>query len=105
MGRVTETIKEMMGGLERSLAEVRRFTADASHELRTPLTAVRAEVEAALRHQSVPDAQRHLLGSVLEECQRLTRLTDQLLTLSREDAGVAKRANEPVDMAALTRGA
>jgi signal transduction histidine kinase len=40
----------------------------------------------------------------LEECDRLTRLTDQLLTLSREDAGVSKQVCEPVDLAALVRG-
>jgi signal transduction histidine kinase len=37
LGRLAQTINEMIGRLERSFAEVRRFTADASHELRTPL--------------------------------------------------------------------
>jgi signal transduction histidine kinase len=45
-----------------------------------------------------------LLGSILEECGRLNRLTDQLLTLSREDAGVANSARAPVDLAALLKG-
>jgi two-component system, OmpR family, heavy metal sensor histidine kinase CusS len=105
LGRLAETINDMIGRLERSFTEIRRFTADASHELRTPLTALRAEIEVALRQPAVPEDQQRLLGSVLEECQRLTRLTDQLLALSREDAGVAPRADEPLDLAALVSDA
>jgi signal transduction histidine kinase len=91
----------MIGGLERSFAEFRRFTADASHELRTPLTAIRTETEVALRQSLSTADYRHLLGSILEECERLARLTDQLLTLSREDAGVACSASESVELSAL----
>jgi HAMP domain-containing protein len=88
LGGLAQTINEMIARLERSFAEVRRFTADASHELRTPLAALRAEAEAALHRPAVPPEYQTLLGSILEECERLTRLTDQLLTLAREDAGV-----------------
>jgi two-component system, OmpR family, heavy metal sensor histidine kinase CusS len=101
LGRLTKTINEMIGRLERSFAEIRRFTADASHELRTPLAAIRAEAEVALANPSVTPEQERLLGSVLEECIRLARLTDQLLALSREDAGVTRSVHEPVDLSAL----
>ena len=101
LGRLTKTINEMIGRLERSFAEIRRFTADASHELRTPLAAIRAEAEVALANPSVTPEQERLLGSVLEECIRLARLTDQLLALSREDAGVTRSVREPVDLSAL----
>jgi heavy metal sensor kinase len=103
LGRLAQTINEMIERLERSFAEIRRFTADASHELRTPLTAIRTEAEVALA-QAVLPAEQHLLGSILEECERLTRLTDQLLTLSREDARLAPPVREPVDLAALVGG-
>jgi two-component system heavy metal sensor histidine kinase CusS len=102
LGALAATINDMIGRLERSFAEVRRFTADASHELRTPLTAIRAEAEVALGRAQTPE-QRHLLGSILEECERLTRLTDQLLALSRDEAGLSRGARETVDLAALTR--
>ncbi|HKB39876.1 MAG TPA: ATP-binding protein, partial [Gemmataceae bacterium] len=104
LGALARTINEMIGRLETSFAEVRRFTADASHELRTPLTAIRTETEVALTKPSVPPETQHLLGSILEECERLTRLTDQLLALSREDAGVAPQAREPVELTALVEG-
>jgi two-component system heavy metal sensor histidine kinase CusS len=101
LGRLTQTINAMIGRLERSFAEIRRFTADASHELRTPLTAIRTETEVALRRELSTSEYQHLLGSILEECDRLTRLTDQLLTLSREDAGSAHQTRAPVDLTDL----
>lgn len=101
LGRLAGTINAMIARLERSFAEIRRFTADASHELRTPLTAIRTETEVALRNPLNPADYQHLLGSILEECERLTRLTDQLLTLSREDAGTAHQACAPLDLAKL----
>jgi heavy metal sensor kinase len=101
LGRLARTINEMIARLERSFAEVRRFTADASHELRTPLAAIRAGAEVALARPLSAADHQELLGSVLEECERLTRLTDQLLALAREDAG-APAAHRPLDLSALT---
>jgi heavy metal sensor kinase len=104
LGDLTRTINAMISRLERSFAEVRRFTADASHELRTPLMAIRTEAEIALGGPSLPAEHQHLLESILEECDRLSRLTHQLLTLSREDAGVARQTRERADLAALVGG-
>jgi heavy metal sensor kinase len=103
LGALGQTLNRMIERLERSFTEIRLFTADASHELRTPLTAIRTEAEVALGKS--PDKEhQQILGSILEECDRLTRLTEQLLTLSREDAGVSKQVCEAVDLAALVRG-
>jgi heavy metal sensor kinase len=104
LGHLAQTINAMIGRLERSFAEVRRFTADASHELRTPLTAIRTEAEVALDRPLTVEAHQQLLGSILEECERLTRLTDQLLALSREDAGPARPTREPIDLTSLLDG-
>jgi heavy metal sensor kinase len=101
LGRLTETFNDMIGRLERSFAEIRRFTADASHELRTPLTVIRTEAEVALAKPLNLAEHQQLLGSILEECSRLTRLTDQLLALAREDARAASQAQEPVDLTDL----
>jgi heavy metal sensor kinase len=104
LGALGQTLNRMIERLERSFTEIRLFTADASHELRTPLTAIRTEAEVALGKLPSSKEQQQLLGSILEECDRLTRLTDQLLTLSREDSGVARQVREPVDLAVLVRG-
>jgi heavy metal sensor kinase len=101
LGQLTQTINAMVARLEKSVSEIRRFTADASHELRTPLTAIRTEAEVALRMpMSVADHQQ-LLGSILEECERLTRMTEQLLTLAREDAGVGQAGSQIIDINSL----
>src|SRR5262249_15078442 len=86
-------------------AQLRGLPAGAAHELRTPLAAIRTEAEVALGRGGLPEGQRQLLGSILEECGRLARLTDQLLALAREDAGPAKQAHQPLDLAALAAGA
>jgi two-component system heavy metal sensor histidine kinase CusS len=104
LGLLTQTLNAMIARLERSFAEVRRFTADASHELRTPLTVLRAEVEVALGKDLSAGDSRQLLGSVLEELGRMSRLTDQLLTLSRRDAGVEHFSPAPLDLVALIAG-
>jgi heavy metal sensor kinase len=104
LGRLTRTINAMIARLERSFAEVRRFTADASHELRTPLTVLRTQVEVALGKRLAPADHQQLLGNVLEELVRLSRLTDQLLTLSRRDAGVEQFTPAPLDLHAVVAG-
>jgi heavy metal sensor kinase len=101
LGRLTETFNAMIGRLERSFAQIGRFTADASHELRTPLTAIRMEAEVALSKPLDLAEHQQLLASILEECDRLTRLTDQLLALAREDASAARQAWVPLDLAAI----
>ncbi len=103
LGRLTATINDMIARLERSFAEVRRFTADASHEMRTPLAVIRNEAEVALARPIGEEGCRNLLGSILEEVDRLTRLTDQLLTLAREDADAVLPPQAAVDLAALVR--
>jgi heavy metal sensor kinase len=101
LGTLTQTINAMIGRLEHSFAEVRRFTADASHELRTPLTAIRTEAEVALQRPLNAAEHQQLLGSILEECERLTRLTDQLLTLSREEAARPQAPGQMLDLGGL----
>jgi heavy metal sensor kinase len=104
LGRLAATVNAMIARLERSFNEVKRFTADASHELRTPLTAIRTEAEVALAGAPSAAALRGLVESMLEECGRLTRLTDQLLTLAREEAVALVPRPEPVDLAELAGG-
>lgn len=104
LGKLAATVNAMIERLERSFAEVRRFTADASHELRTPLTAIRVEAEAAIGGDVTAEEYRVLVGSVLEECGRMARLTDQLLALAREDAGVAHSEPVAVDLGQLVGG-
>lgn len=103
LGRLAQTLNGMLGRLHRSFDEMRRFTADAAHELRTPLAVLRSEVEVALQSTRSAEQYQHALESVLEETARLTRLTDQLLMLCREDMGVNDVRRESVRLDTLAR--
>ncbi len=72
--------------IEEAHLSLERFTADASHELRTPLTTMRTEIEVALLNPkfNLKDS-RKLLESNLEEVDRLSTLSERLLTLARID--------------------
>lgn len=90
LGRLAATFNDMIARLERSFADMQRFTADAAHELRTPVAVMRSEAEIALRAPRTADEYRKSLESLLEEAERLTHLADELLFLCREDAGMAR---------------
>jgi two-component system OmpR family sensor kinase len=87
IGRLAATLNEMLDRLEHSFDAQRRFTADASHELRSPLSRLRAELEVALRRPRTAAEYEAALRSSLEEVERLARMTEDLLTLARLDAG------------------
>ena len=101
LGRLAFTFNDMLGRLESSFEQMRRFTADVSHELRTPLTAIRSVGEVGLRERHDEAAYRATIGSMLEEVDRLAYLVDRLLTLSRAETGLAKPARDVVDLHAL----
>lgn len=101
MGRLATVFNATLARLESSFDQLRRFTADASHELRTPLAALKAVGEVGLREAREPTAYRDVIGSMLEEVDRLSRLVDSLLTLSRADAGRVPVERRPFDLAGL----
>jgi two-component system OmpR family sensor kinase len=98
--RLVDVLNGMLARLEGAFESQRRFTADASHELRGPLTALRGEAEVALRRERDPAEYRRVLTSSLQEVERLTRLTEDLLTLARSDAGAMNPRLEITDVAA-----
>jgi heavy metal sensor kinase len=105
LGQLATVINRTFARLERSFELLRQFTADASHDLRTPLTALRSVGEVGLREPRTADEYREIVGSMLEETDRLTRLIDSLLAMSRADAGHVKLERETLDLGALAREA
>jgi heavy metal sensor kinase len=101
MGRLATVFNETLARLETSFDQMRRFTADVSHELRTPLTAIRSVGEVGLRSHRDEAAFRGIIGSMLEEADRLASLVDRLLTLSRAETGEARLSPAAVDLRAL----
>ena len=87
LDRLAETLNGMLARLENAFGGMRRFSADAAHELRTPLTALKGTLEVALRSDRSGAEYRAALASALEEVERLVRLAEDLLLLSRATAG------------------
>lgn len=87
LSQLASTLNEMIDRLEHSFRQIRQFTADASHELRTPLTVMRGQVEVTLRKERPIEEYRQVLESNLEEAEWMSKIVENLLTLSRADAG------------------
>jgi heavy metal sensor kinase len=99
--RLSSSLNRMIERLEESFLYVSRFTADASHELRTPLTILRGELEAASGQPEVGPDLRETIGSALEETERLSRIVESLMAISRLDAGEARMEHDVLDLADL----
>jgi signal transduction histidine kinase len=98
IAHLSRTLNAMLDRIERSVEHERRFLDDASHELRTPLTILRGELELALAR---PDDREELvaaLRSSLEEAERLSRLSDDLLVLARARTGEARARDSSFDV-------
>jgi heavy metal sensor kinase len=100
-GRLATVFNDTLSRLQDAFERLRRFTADASHELRTPLTAMRSVGEVALQNTLDAVAYRDVIGSMLEEVDRLTRLVESLLILTRADSGKIQLAPEALDLGGL----
>lgn len=103
-GQLAAAFNDTLDRLEDAFERLRQFTADASHELRTPLTSLKSVGEVALQAPDgrPPTFYREVIGSMLEEADRLHRLVADLLTLTRTDAA-ASPARKRVDLQALTQ--
>jgi heavy metal sensor kinase len=89
---LVDVLNTMLDRLQRSFATQKQFTQDASHELRGPLTAMRGELEVALRRPRSEDEYQEVLESSLEEVERLGRMSDDLLALTRIDGSGSEPA-------------
>lgn len=90
---------EMAARLEADEAQRRTLLADVGHELRTPLAVLQGNVEAILDGVHEPDAAN--LNAILEEARVLSRLVDDLRTLTLSEAGTLALHPEPTDLGVL----
>jgi signal transduction histidine kinase len=104
IGRLSQAFNHMTARLRAARKAQVDFVANVSHELRTPLTAVKGLVET-LREGAVddPEVRDRFLETVEDETDRLIRLVNDLLTLSRADSAALNLNREPLDVAELAR--
>ncbi len=101
--RLSETLNQMLERVERSVLQMRRFTADASHELRAPITLIYTAAQFALRRDRGTDELKDALAKVLREAKRCTNLINQLLSLARSDEGGGQVELISTDVVSLVR--
>ena len=88
----------LTGRLQTTEEVRRRFVSDASHELKTPLSSIRLLTDSILQSDSMDgETAREFLMDIGEEAERLTRITEKLLRLTRMDTAPPQR-REPVDL-------
>jgi signal transduction histidine kinase len=105
LARLGRTLNAMLERIEATFARERAFVDDASHELRTPLAILRSELELTAGDAGDADAVRLAMTSSLEEVDRLGHMTEDLLTLSRANAGALAARVVPTDLHAVADSA
>jgi two-component system sensor histidine kinase MtrB len=99
---MADALQAKIAALSAAQERERRFTSDVAHELRTPLTALVAEAELLGEHlDRMPEDARRPAELLIADVGRLRRLVDDLMEISRLDAGAVAAAAEPVDLRAL----
>lgn len=86
LSRLAETFNDMITRLKDAFQRINQFSIDVSHELKTPLTILKGETEVTLRKDRENEDYRKLLKSHLEEVDRMTRIVDDLLLLSKANS-------------------
>jgi two-component system sensor histidine kinase MtrB len=101
--QMAAALEAKISALSAAQARERRFTADVAHELRTPLTALVGEASLLAEHlERMPDQSRRPAELLIADVGRLRRIVEELMEISRLDAGADSVQLEPVDLAAAT---
>lgn len=85
IGRLAQTFDRMLERLREAFVRERRFTSDAAHELRTPLTVLKGQLEVTLSRTRTNAEYQQTLHDLSTQVERLIRLSNALLFLSRSD--------------------
>lgn len=96
LDRLSETINRLLDRIAEYVRQNREFTANAAHELRSPLTALQSSLEVALNADRTTEEYKELLSVLLEECEQMRVLVNQLLVLAEGDAGRLRLHPRPV---------
>jgi heavy metal sensor kinase len=101
VGRLARTFDQMLDRLQAAFERERRFTADASHELRTPLTVIKGRIDVTVSRPRTVQEYTHTLHEVGREADRLIRLANDLLFLTRLGQRTLSMQPQPVNLSDL----
>jgi signal transduction histidine kinase len=100
-GVLGEAFNQMATRIEETVGALRKFASDAAHELKTPLTALITDLELIFEDMHTAQLDISTLERAQSQVQRLNRLMDGLLDLSRLESGQASGQRQPLDMVHL----
>jgi signal transduction histidine kinase len=104
LAELSSEFNVLTGRLEDTEEVRRRFVSDASHELRTPLAAIRLLSDSITQSENMDgNTMREFAKDIGAEAERLQRITEKLMNLTKLDAGVSQKQREPVDMKAVAQ--
>ena len=99
LSQLSSEFNVLTGRLEDTEELRRRFVSDASHELRTPLAAIRLLSDSITQSGDMDmDTVQEFAQDIGSEAERLQRITEKLMSLTKLDSGVTQRNQEPVDI-------
>jgi len=87
--KLTNTINFMLSRIENSFIKNVQFTSDVSHELRTPIASIKTGIEVMLTKKRTAEEYCTLLENILTILERIIRMVNELLELSRSDSGIS----------------
>ncbi len=97
--QIAGEFNDLVDRLQETESARRQFVSDASHELKTPLAAIRLLTDSILQNENMDNATAmEFVSDIGQEAERLSRITEDLLRLTRLDSGVAEAAH-PVEVA------
>jgi two-component system heavy metal sensor histidine kinase CusS len=99
IARLVASFNDMLDRLEDAFRRLTEFGADLAHEMRTPLQNLRGEAEVALLHPRTSEQYKEILAGIIEECDALARIVDDVLLLSRVERHEEALEVAPFDLA------
>ena len=93
LAEISQEFNSLTDRLQKTEEARRRFVSDASHELKTPLAAIQLLTDSILQTENIdPATTKEFVADIGQEAQRLTRITEDLLQLTRLDSGLMQQA-------------
>ena len=90
--QIAGEFNDLVDRLQETESARRQFVSDASHELKTPLAAIRLLTDSILQNENIDnDTAREFVSDIGQEAERLSRITEDLLRLTRLDSGVLEK--------------
>ncbi|PIE67237.1 MAG: two-component sensor histidine kinase [Deltaproteobacteria bacterium] len=103
--RLAVTFNQMLDRIEELIDGIREMGDNIAHDLKSPIARIRGMAEIGLGEADAKTGELDVVGSIIEECDRLLDMIDTMLMISKTDAGTDEIAAEPVDIADIVRDA